>query len=267
MISPEALAPPLPDVVEDGATFEANAEKKAAAWARFAGLHALADDSGLCVDALGGAPGVYSARWSELEPAPSPASPVCDLAEVAVAELGPVAGRAARDERNNDKLLRSLAGVPDEGRGAEYRAVLSLACPDGALVATVRGVCRGRVGHERRGAAGSGTTRSSSPSAATAGRWRSSSRRRRTRSLTGATRFGGSARSWNGSCLTGRRRDARDGVLGYGGRRAPRDSRGVAQPGSAPALGAGGRGSESRRPDSLKRWDGRRARSSRRRAG
>lgn len=156
VVSPDELGRPPPEVEEDGATFEANAEKKAAAWARFSGLHALADDSGLCVDALGGLPGVHSARWSDLDPAPSPASPVCDLAEAAEGELGPVAGRAARDERNNDKLLRSLAGVSDPRRGAEYRAVLSLARPDGVIVATVRGVCRGRIGHARRGTEGFG---------------------------------------------------------------------------------------------------------------
>ena len=107
VVSPEDLAAPVPDVVEDGHTFAENAEKKASAFARFSGRHALADDSGLCVDALGGAPGVHSARWSELEPE-GPASPVCELAEAGAAELGPVAGRAARDERNNDKLLRAL---------------------------------------------------------------------------------------------------------------------------------------------------------------
>ncbi|HSN93078.1 MAG TPA: non-canonical purine NTP pyrophosphatase, partial [Anaeromyxobacteraceae bacterium] len=63
VVSPLDLGRPLPEVEEDGETFRENAEKKAAEWARFAGLHALADDSGLCVDALGGAPGVRSARW------------------------------------------------------------------------------------------------------------------------------------------------------------------------------------------------------------
>jgi XTP/dITP diphosphohydrolase len=138
VVSPEDLGRSLPEVAEDGATFQANAEKKAIAWARWSGLYTLADDSGLCVDALGGAPGVYSARWADLEPGPSPAS------------------AAARDERNNDKLLRELAGVEEDRRGAEYRAVLSLARPDGVLVASVSGVCRGRIGHERRGAGGFG---------------------------------------------------------------------------------------------------------------
>jgi len=156
VVSPQDLGRPPPDVVEDGATFEENAVKKAREYARFAGMPALADDSGLCVDALGGAPGVHSARWSDLDPAPAPASPVCDLAGEAAAELGPVAGRAARDERNNDKLLASLAGVPDERRGGEYHAVLSVARPDGSVVATVRGVCRGRIGHARRGTGGFG---------------------------------------------------------------------------------------------------------------
>jgi XTP/dITP diphosphohydrolase len=153
---PEDLPAPLPEVVEDGATFQSNAEKKATAWARHAGLHTLADDSGLCVDALGGAPGVHSARWSALDPGPAPASPVCELAERASAELGPEMERGARDERNNDKLLRSLQGVPDARRGAEYQAVLCLARPDGTVLACVTGRCRGRIGHVRRGSGGFG---------------------------------------------------------------------------------------------------------------
>src|SRR6266542_6168543 len=65
VVSPDDLERPLPEVLEDGRTFAENAAKKAAAFARFAGMHALADDSGLRVDALGGAPGVRSARRSE----------------------------------------------------------------------------------------------------------------------------------------------------------------------------------------------------------
>jgi XTP/dITP diphosphohydrolase len=137
VLSPDELGRPLPDVEEDGATFEENAVKKAVEWARFAGLHAVADDSGLCVDGLGGAPGVRSARWSE--------------------ESRPGAlPRDARDEANNDLLLSRLAGRRDDERGAEYRAVLALAAPDGGVVAVVRGVCRGRIGHARRGAGGFG---------------------------------------------------------------------------------------------------------------
>jgi XTP/dITP diphosphohydrolase len=156
VLGPEDLPAPLPEVVEDGATFAANAEKKATAWARWSGLVTLADDSGLCVDALGGAPGVRSARWSDEDPEGEPASPVCALAEAGEAELGPVAGRAARDERNNDKLLRALQGVPDGRRGAEYQAVLCLARPDGSVVASVTGRCWGRIGHARRGTGGFG---------------------------------------------------------------------------------------------------------------
>ncbi len=158
VLSPDELERPPIEVEEDGRTFAENAQKKAAAWARWARLPALADDSGLCVDALGGEPGVHSARWSELEPE-GPSSPVCELAGDAAAELGPVAGRAARDERNNDKLLAALAvlgALGDERRGAEYRAVLALARPDGTLVTSVTGVCRGRIGRERRGNEGFG---------------------------------------------------------------------------------------------------------------
>lgn len=137
VLSPAELGRPLPEVEEDGSTFAENAAKKASAWARFAGVHALADDSGLCVDALGGEPGVRSARWSE-------------------DESGEEGGGLGRDERNNDKLLRSLAAVEDGRRGAEYRAVLALARPDGTIVASVTGSCRGRIGHVRRGSGGFG---------------------------------------------------------------------------------------------------------------
>ena len=156
VVSPADLGRTLPDVPEDGATFEENAAHKASTYARLTGLHALADDSGLCVDALGGAPGVHSARWSDLEPGPAPASPVCDLSELAAAELGPEAGRAARDERNNDKLLRLLAGLGPERRGGEYRAVLALARPDGSVAGSVAGACRGRIAPGRRGTGGFG---------------------------------------------------------------------------------------------------------------
>jgi XTP/dITP diphosphohydrolase len=155
VVSPEDLGRPPPDVVEDGHTFAENAAKKAAAFARFAGTFALADDSGLCVDALDGEPGVRSARWSDEEPE-GPPSPVREPGGAAASGPGPVAGRDARDERNNDKLLASLALVPDARRGAEYRAVLALARPDGSLVTSVTGVCRGHVGRARRGSEGFG---------------------------------------------------------------------------------------------------------------
>lgn len=120
-------APDLPDVVEDGATFAENARKKAAAVARHTGKWALADDSGLEVDALGGAPGVNSARWS-----------------------------GGGDEVNNDRLLAELAGVPPPARTARYRAVVVIAAPDGRVVAEADGACEGVIGRERRGTGGFG---------------------------------------------------------------------------------------------------------------
>jgi XTP/dITP diphosphohydrolase len=152
LVSPGDLGRPLPDVEEDGLTFRANAEKKASAYARLTGLHALADDSGLGVDALEGAPGVHSARWSELDD--GLASPVC--APAGAAEHRPDLGRAARDEANNDKLLAVLSGVPDSLRGAAYAAALALARPDGTIAAQAEGSCRGRIGRARRGAGGFG---------------------------------------------------------------------------------------------------------------
>lgn len=154
VLSLDDLPAPPPEVEEDGATLEENARKKASEYARATGLHALADDSGICVDVLYGLPGVRSARWSEGDAAG--ASPACALGQVGAAELGPEAARAARDEANNDKLLRGLDGVPEEIRGAEYRAVLALAGPGGGILATVTGTCRGRIGTARRGSGGFG---------------------------------------------------------------------------------------------------------------
>jgi XTP/dITP diphosphohydrolase len=136
VVTPADLPRALPEVVEDGATFAENAAKKAVAFARFSGHVALADDSGLCVDALGGAPGVVSARWSEPE--------------------APELEGAARDLANNDKLLRAMAGEPKDRRGAAYLAVLALAAPDGTLLASVEGRCAGRIGRAPRGAGGFG---------------------------------------------------------------------------------------------------------------
>lgn len=110
---------------EGASTYEGNAVAKACAVAAATGLPALADDSGLEVDALGGAPGVRSARW---------------------------AGEHATDAERNAKLLAELAGVPRAERGARYRCVVALAWPDGT-VETAEGDCRGRIacrpeGHE-----------------------------------------------------------------------------------------------------------------------
>ena len=122
------------EAVEDGLTFETNARIKARFAARATGLPALADDSGIEIDALGGAPGVRTRRY---------------------------AGPNATDEDNNAKLLRDLAGVPVEGRGARYVCVLALALPDatapgGLRLVTRRGTTRGRIAFDRRGSGGFG---------------------------------------------------------------------------------------------------------------
>jgi len=120
--------PGCPDVAEEGESFEANALRKAVAVARFTGKAALADDSGLEVEALGGAPGVGSARY---------------------------AGEGADDRRNLQKLLDALRDVPPERRGARYVCCLALAFPDGRTV-TFSGTVEGRIGTEPRGARGFG---------------------------------------------------------------------------------------------------------------
>ena len=126
----------LPEVEEDRSTFAGNAEKKASEHARAAGLHALADDSGLCIDALWGKPGIRSARWSEDE--------------------RPGLSGADRDRANNEKLLMVMQGVWPEHRGAAYRAVVALSAPDGTILASAEGSCRGVVGEAPRGEGGFG---------------------------------------------------------------------------------------------------------------
>jgi XTP/dITP diphosphohydrolase len=118
----------VPDVVESGASFAENATLKAVATAQASGLPAVADDSGLEVDALGGMPGVLSARWS---------------------------GAAADDASNLRLVLEQLADVPDERRGAAFVCVAALAAPDGA-VRTVEGRVAGRLLREPRGDGGFG---------------------------------------------------------------------------------------------------------------
>ncbi|TGU70313.1 XTP/dITP diphosphatase [Geomonas terrae] len=120
--------PDLPDVVEDGATFEENAIKKALSAARCTGRPVLADDSGLCVDYLGGRPGVYSARF---------------------------AGEGATDADNNALLLRELAGVPAEKRGAAFHCVIALCLPDGTC-RTFDGALAGVILETPRGEGGFG---------------------------------------------------------------------------------------------------------------
>jgi XTP/dITP diphosphohydrolase len=136
VVSPDDLEQTIPEVEEDGATFAANAAKKASAYARAAGMHALADDSGLCIDGLWGQPGIRSARWSEGE--------------------SPGLSGAGRDQANNAKLLMVMHGVLPEHRGAEYRAVVALSGPDGTILATAEGSCRGTIGEAPRGEGGFG---------------------------------------------------------------------------------------------------------------
>jgi XTP/dITP diphosphohydrolase len=123
----------IPEPEEDGATFEENARIKAVAYAKALGVTVLADDSGLEVDALGGAPGVHSARY---------------------AGIGET--RAERDAANNAKLLRALEGVPQARRTARFVCVLSVARPDGSIVAEARGHFEGFIGEAPRGANGFG---------------------------------------------------------------------------------------------------------------
>lgn len=120
--------PELPEVEEDGATFADNARKKAETIARLTGRLTLADDSGLEVAALGGAPGVYSARY---------------------------AGEGASDADNNAKLLAELAGVPAEGRQGAFCCALALAAP-GRETQLFFGRIEGRILEAPRGAGGFG---------------------------------------------------------------------------------------------------------------
>ncbi|WP_447980382.1 XTP/dITP diphosphatase [Candidatus Nitrospira bockiana] len=120
--------PDAPDVVEDGETCEANAVKKAQAIARYTGLPAVADDTGLEVDALGGRPGVYAARY---------------------------AGDEATYEDNCRKLLQELRGVPSGKRTARFITVVAIADPSGA-VETVTGELEGAIAESPAGARGFG---------------------------------------------------------------------------------------------------------------
>ncbi|RXT14671.1 XTP/dITP diphosphatase [Ammoniphilus sp. CFH 90114] len=117
-----------PEVEEDQDTFEGNAIKKAQTIAEFLQVPALADDSGLEVDALQGRPGVYSARF---------------------------AGVDATDEDNNRKLLELMQGVPTGERSGRFRCVLALAVP-GQATATWHGTCEGKIGITPRGTGGFG---------------------------------------------------------------------------------------------------------------
>ena len=114
--------------IEDGTTFEENAIIKARDGLKNTGLISVADDSGICVDYLGGAPGIYSARYS---------------------------GEHGDDESNNQKLLHELEGVPMEKRTARYVAAIACVFPDGKNF-TVRGECEGKINFEPVGDGGFG---------------------------------------------------------------------------------------------------------------
>ena len=120
--------PDLPDIQEDGQTFLENAFKKAQACAQATSRPTLADDSGLEVDCLNGAPGIYSARFS---------------------------GTEATDEANNRKLLSLLEGIPEERRTARFVCRMVLYLPEGTWVGT-EGFCQGTITHAPTGEHGFG---------------------------------------------------------------------------------------------------------------
>jgi XTP/dITP diphosphohydrolase len=124
----DAVEAGVPDVVESGTTFEENALLKARAVAAATGIPAVADDSGLAVDVLGGAPGIFSARW---------------------------AGRHGDDSANLDLLLNQLADIPADQRAARFVCAAALAVPDGADVVQ-RGELKGVLLSEPRGDGGFG---------------------------------------------------------------------------------------------------------------
>ncbi|MFC9791784.1 RdgB/HAM1 family non-canonical purine NTP pyrophosphatase [Streptomyces sp. NPDC057695] len=120
--------PEIPDVKETGVTFAENALLKAHALARATGLPAVADDSGLCVDVLNGAPGIFSARWS---------------------------GTHGDDRANLDLLLAQLSDIADEHRGAHFACAAALALPDGTE-RVVEGTMPGTLRHTPAGTNGFG---------------------------------------------------------------------------------------------------------------
>ena len=128
VVTAKMLGITLEEVEEDGDTFEANARIKALAACKATNMPAIADDSGLCVDYLDGAPGIFSARF---------------------------AGDHGNDELNNDLLLEKLEGVPEAERTAHYVCAICCIFPDGREI-TVRGECNGIIGFERDGNEGFG---------------------------------------------------------------------------------------------------------------
>lgn len=140
VVTAKMLGITLPEVVEDGDTFEANAKIKAESACKITGLPAIADDSGLCVDYLDGAPGIYSARFANIE--------VHNGVNVDNE-------KNADDEENNKLLLKKLEGVDESERTAYYVCAICCIFPDGKEI-TVRGECHGTIGFERDGNSGFG---------------------------------------------------------------------------------------------------------------
>lgn len=128
VVTAKMLGKQLEDVEEDGKTFEDNAKLKARAACKEMNMPAIADDSGLCVDYLDGAPGIFSARF---------------------------AGEHGNGKKNNDLLLEKLDGVPLEKRTAHYVCAICCTFPDGREI-VVRGECNGVIGFERDGHEGFG---------------------------------------------------------------------------------------------------------------
>lgn len=129
VVVPVTEFPDIPEVEEDGTTFAENAAKKASEVAIRLNRWVVGEDSGLQVDALNGAPGIYSARYS---------------------------GEGATDESNNRKLIADLAGIPDEKRGAGYICSVALSDPSGTIRIACEGTCRGRILTEAYGEGGFG---------------------------------------------------------------------------------------------------------------
>jgi len=127
-IMPQNAFPECPDIVEDGTSFEENALKKARVVCAHTGCIAMADDSGLEVDALNGAPGIYSARY---------------------------AGEPCSDERNIALLLENMRHMEEEQRGAQFRCVIAVVAPGGRKL-VAQGLCRGRITTRPLGTGGFG---------------------------------------------------------------------------------------------------------------
>ncbi len=121
--------PDVPEVVEDGTTFGENAAKKAVQTAHAKSQWTIGEDSGLMIDALHGAPGIYSARFS---------------------------GEDATDEQNNTKMIQELQNVPTEKRTAAYICNVALSNPQGEICLQVEASCRGRMTETPRGQNGFG---------------------------------------------------------------------------------------------------------------